>query len=288
MRPVSENTPYAMKWLPPGPKYVARNIAELKHEYTGRRHARPSQPCIKTLRLRQHVERRVHAARAVQGAQPEAANHLRRLQEAVTIARRTILTAAAAGARPLAREGLDPSRHQARQFPAPRRQRRQADRLQPRPQAGRRTEQAVRRQDRKCRARTATCRPSKSAASRSTSAPTSTASAAWSTNSSPASRRSPPTRRTSCCSGTSASKPQPLTVFDKNITPEFAAYVQTMMAKDPKDRPGQHERRDDGDQNAKNVLQPAAAAGASRRSEINSRRTNNTQKTGQEQQRRQR
>jgi len=33
------------------------------------------------------------------------------------------------------------------------------------------------------------------------------------------------------------SKPQPLTVFDKNMTPEFAAYVQRMMAKDPKDRP---------------------------------------------------
>lgn len=32
-------------------------------------------------------------------------------------------------------------------------------------------------------------------------------------------------------------KPQPLTVFDKNITPEFAAYVQKLMAKDPKDRP---------------------------------------------------
>ena len=34
-----------------------------------------------------------------------------------------------------------------------------------------------------------------------------------------------------------STKPQPLTVFDKNITPEFAAYVQRMMAKDPKDRP---------------------------------------------------
>lgn len=34
-----------------------------------------------------------------------------------------------------------------------------------------------------------------------------------------------------------SSKPQPLTVFDKNITPEFATYVQRMMAKDPKDRP---------------------------------------------------
>jgi serine/threonine protein kinase len=34
-----------------------------------------------------------------------------------------------------------------------------------------------------------------------------------------------------------SSKPPSLTVFDKNITPEFAAYVQRMMAKDPKDRP---------------------------------------------------
>jgi serine/threonine-protein kinase len=32
-------------------------------------------------------------------------------------------------------------------------------------------------------------------------------------------------------------KPQPITVFDKNITPEFAAYVSRMMAKEPKDRP---------------------------------------------------
>jgi serine/threonine protein kinase len=33
------------------------------------------------------------------------------------------------------------------------------------------------------------------------------------------------------------SKPHPLSVFDKNITPEFAAYVQRMMAKDPQARP---------------------------------------------------
>jgi serine/threonine protein kinase len=33
------------------------------------------------------------------------------------------------------------------------------------------------------------------------------------------------------------SKPQPLTVFDKNFTPEFSAYVQRMMAKDPSGRP---------------------------------------------------
>jgi serine/threonine protein kinase len=32
-------------------------------------------------------------------------------------------------------------------------------------------------------------------------------------------------------------KPTPLTVFDKNITPDFANYVLRMMAKDPKDRP---------------------------------------------------
>jgi serine/threonine protein kinase len=34
-----------------------------------------------------------------------------------------------------------------------------------------------------------------------------------------------------------SNKPQPLSVFDKNITPEFAAYVMRMMAKDAKDRP---------------------------------------------------
>ena len=34
-----------------------------------------------------------------------------------------------------------------------------------------------------------------------------------------------------------SSKPPVLTVFDKNITPEFAAFVQRLMAKDPKDRP---------------------------------------------------
>jgi serine/threonine protein kinase len=34
VRPISENTPYAMKWLPPGPKYSRANINELKHEFT--------------------------------------------------------------------------------------------------------------------------------------------------------------------------------------------------------------------------------------------------------------
>jgi serine/threonine protein kinase len=34
-----------------------------------------------------------------------------------------------------------------------------------------------------------------------------------------------------------SSKAQPLTVFDKNITPEFSAFVQRLMAKEPKDRP---------------------------------------------------
>ncbi len=57
-----------------------------------------------------------------------------------------------------------------------------------------------------------------------------------------------------------STKPQPLTVFDKNITPEFAAYVLQHDGQGPKDRPGQHERRDDGDQNAEDVLQPTAAA----------------------------
>jgi serine/threonine protein kinase len=33
VRPVSENTPYAMKWLPPGPKHDRHAVAELKHEY---------------------------------------------------------------------------------------------------------------------------------------------------------------------------------------------------------------------------------------------------------------
>ncbi len=33
VRPMSENTPYAMKWLPPGLKHTRAAIAELKHEY---------------------------------------------------------------------------------------------------------------------------------------------------------------------------------------------------------------------------------------------------------------
>ncbi len=33
VRPVSENTAYAMKWLPPGPKYGRANVDELKHEF---------------------------------------------------------------------------------------------------------------------------------------------------------------------------------------------------------------------------------------------------------------
>ncbi|MEM1303932.1 MAG: serine/threonine protein kinase, partial [Planctomycetota bacterium] len=34
VRPKSENTAYAMKWLPKGPKYNRTSVAELKHEYT--------------------------------------------------------------------------------------------------------------------------------------------------------------------------------------------------------------------------------------------------------------
>ena len=55
-----------------------------------------------------------------------------------------------------------------------------------------------------------------------------------------------------------------LTVFDKNITPEFATYVLSMMAKDPADRPANDERRDDGNQNATNLLQQTATAGSRR------------------------
>jgi len=48
VRPVSENTPYAMKWLPPGQKYDRHNVAELKHEYQVG--VLPDHPaCIKTL-----------------------------------------------------------------------------------------------------------------------------------------------------------------------------------------------------------------------------------------------
>src|SRR5689334_11538942 len=33
VRPVSSNEPYAIKWLPPGPKHSRAYVAELKHEY---------------------------------------------------------------------------------------------------------------------------------------------------------------------------------------------------------------------------------------------------------------
>ena len=33
VRPMSETTAYAMKWLPPGPKYSRTTVGELKHEY---------------------------------------------------------------------------------------------------------------------------------------------------------------------------------------------------------------------------------------------------------------
>jgi serine/threonine protein kinase len=33
VRPMSETTAYAMKWLPPGPKHTWRLVAELRHEY---------------------------------------------------------------------------------------------------------------------------------------------------------------------------------------------------------------------------------------------------------------
>jgi serine/threonine protein kinase len=34
VRPMAENTVFAMKWLPPGEKYSRQNINDLKHEYT--------------------------------------------------------------------------------------------------------------------------------------------------------------------------------------------------------------------------------------------------------------
>src|SRR5690348_3773004 len=34
VRPVSDNTPYAIKWLPPGPKFSRQYVNELKHEFT--------------------------------------------------------------------------------------------------------------------------------------------------------------------------------------------------------------------------------------------------------------
>jgi serine/threonine protein kinase len=33
VRPMSGTTPYAMKWLPPGPKHTRQTVAELRHEY---------------------------------------------------------------------------------------------------------------------------------------------------------------------------------------------------------------------------------------------------------------
>ena len=67
------------------------------------------------------------------------------------------------------------------------------------------------------------------------------------------------------------SKPPDLTVFDKNITPEFAKYVQSMMAKDA-GRPARHdERRDDGNQNPEDLLQQAATAGAGRTNQSRTR-----------------
>ena len=63
------------------------------------------------------------------------------------------------------------------------------------------------------------------------------------------------------------SKPPDLTVVDKNITPEFSKYVQSMMAKDAAARPGHDERRHDGNQNPKNLLQQTATAGAEERNQ---------------------
>ena len=33
VRPMAENTPLAIKWLPPGPKYSRANVSELRHEF---------------------------------------------------------------------------------------------------------------------------------------------------------------------------------------------------------------------------------------------------------------
>jgi len=47
VRPISENTVYAMKWLPPGPKHSRQTLSELRHEYqVGASLDHPS--CIRT------------------------------------------------------------------------------------------------------------------------------------------------------------------------------------------------------------------------------------------------
>ena len=68
-------------------------------------------------------------------------------------------------------------------------------------------------------------------------------------------------------------KPQPITVFNKNVTPEFATYVQQHAGQGPQGSASHDERCDDGPQDSKNVLQPTAAPKPSRRSKSSSRKS---------------
>ena len=235
VRPPAENTVYAMKWLPKGPHYVREHINGLKHEYQVGSIARSSGD-HQDLRVRQYIQRRLHAVGAIQGAKPQAANYLgRHTKNLITARGRSspiapldwlICTSEGWVHRDIKPDNFllrDDNEVQLIDFNLARKPAGGLSKLfggkmgvagthsymspeQIRGQA----------QDFRADIYSFGCMLHE-----------------FFTGKPPFTANSP----NELLQRHLSSKPQPLTVFDKNITPEFAAYVQRMMAKEPKDRP---------------------------------------------------
>jgi eukaryotic-like serine/threonine-protein kinase len=234
VRPVSENTPYAMKWLPPGQKYDRSNVAELKHEYqVGIQLDHPA--CIKTLdfgntnngafmllelfkvpNLKQQIisggyKKLAHRAKAILTACAAGVAHLHdkgyihrdikpdnfmlRDDDAVKLIDFNLAMKPASGLGKLF--GGRTKVQGTHSYMSPEQIRGQA-------------------LDVRADVYSFGCMLHE-----------------FFTGKTPFSANSP----TELLQRHLSNKPQPLTVFDKNITPEFSSFVLKMMAKDPKDRP---------------------------------------------------
>lgn len=234
VRPVSENTAYAMKWLPPGPKYDRPNIADLKHEYqVGVTLEHPS--VIKTFdfgNTSNGAYMLLELFKVPNLKQQIISGGYKKLQHRA----KAILTAAAAGVAHLNDKGwihrdIKPDNFMVRDDDAVK----LIDfNLARKPSGGLSklfggrskvqgthsymSPEQIRGQSIDVRADVYSfgCMMHE-----------------FFTGKPPFSANSP----NELLQRHLSNKPQPLTVFEKNITPEFAAYVQRMMAKDPNERP---------------------------------------------------
>jgi serine/threonine protein kinase len=234
VRPVSENTPYAMKWLPPGPKYSRTTVAELKHEFNvGSSLDHPS--VIKTLdfgNTSNGAYMLLELFKVPNLKQQIISGGYKKLQHRA----KAILSAAAAGVAHLNEKGwihrdIKPDNFMVRDDDAVK----LIDfNLARKPSSGLSklfggkmkvqgthsymSPEQIRGQSLDFRADVYSfgCMLHE-----------------FFSGKPPFSANSP----NELLQRHLSNKPQPLTVFDKNITPEFAAYVQRMMAKDPNERP---------------------------------------------------